>query len=170
MIESLKRISQGKLYWVLLIILGVTLEAVALYYQHVLGEWPCSLCIHIRIWIFCFILIAIIALLLPLNKTFSKILHLINSLVMLILIERSWQTLAIERGWIIGECGVDDVLPAWLPLDKWLPTVFEIQTGCGYSPRIIFNITMAETLIILSILLFLVSVLMFILCFLKKKE
>ena len=157
MLEIINRLSQGKLYWILLIILGISLEGVALYYQYVLDEWPCVLCIHVRIWVLGFTVLAVLALLLDINKWLNRGFHLINTIIMAGLVERSWQTLAVERGWVFGECDMESGLPSWFALDKWFPLVFEVKTACGYTPLIIFNITMAEVLMLLSSGLLLVS-------------
>ena len=66
MIELLKHPGQQRIYWVGLIVLGLALEAAALYYQYGLDEWPCVVCIHIRIWILGFVLLGLIALILAL--------------------------------------------------------------------------------------------------------
>ena len=60
----IKKIGKHNWYWIFLIVLGLSMEAAALYYQYVLEEWPCVLCIHIRIWILGFVAVAILALLL----------------------------------------------------------------------------------------------------------
>jgi disulfide bond formation protein DsbB len=157
MLEIINRLSQGKLYWILLIILGISLEGVALYYQYFLDESPCVLCIHIRIWVLGFTVLAVLALLLDINKWLNRGFHLINTIMMIGLVERSWLTLAVERGWVFGECDMESGLPSWFALDKWFPAVFEVQTACGYTPLIIFNITMAEALMLISSGLLLVS-------------
>ena len=157
MLEIVARLRQGNLYWILLIILGISLEAGALYYQYILDEWPCVLCIHIRVWILGFITVAVLALLFDINQWLNRGFHLINTIIMLGLVERSWQTLAVERGWVFGECDMESGLPSWFALDKWFPAVFEVQTACGYTPLIIFNITMAEVLMLVSSGLLLVS-------------
>jgi disulfide bond formation protein DsbB len=87
-------------------------------------------------------------------------LHLINSIIMAGFVERSWQTLAVERGWVFGECDMESGLPSWFALDKWFPAVFEVQTACGYTPLIIFNITMAEVLMLVSSSLLVVSLIL----------
>ena len=157
MLEIVARLRQGNLYWILLIILGISLEAGALYYQYILDEWPCVLCIHIRVWILGFVALAVLALLFDINQWLNRGFHLINTIIMLGLVERSWQTLAVERGWVFGECDMESGLPSWFALDKWFPAVFEVQTACGYTPLIIFNITMAEVLMLVSSGLLLVS-------------
>ena len=170
MLELIKELAHRKLYWVLLIILGLSLEGSALYYQYALDEWPCVLCIHIRIWILGFIVLAAFALLIHKNRWLNRGLHLVNSGLMVGLVERSWQTLAVERGWVFGDCNMESGLPTWFALDKWIPAVFEVQTACGYTPLILFNITMAETLMFVSISLLAVSLLMLIVSSLTKED
>jgi disulfide bond formation protein DsbB len=160
MLETISRLSQGKLYWILLFILGISLEGGALYHQYVLDEWPCVLCIHVRIWVLGFIVLAILALLFDNNKWLNRGFHLTNSIIMTGFVERSWQTLAVERGWVFGECDMESGLPSWFALDKWFPAVFEVQTACGYTPLIILEITMAEVLMLISSGLLLVSLAM----------
>jgi disulfide bond formation protein DsbB len=160
MMNMIQQLSNHKLYWGLVFVTGLSLEAVALFYQHVLDEWPCVLCIQVRIWVLGFTLVALVALFAGSNRWLLRILHLLNSIMMLGLVERSWQTLAIERGWVFGECSMDLGLPSWFALDKWFPAVFEVQTACGYTPVIFFNITTAEILMVISSALLLVSILL----------
>jgi len=150
MLELISQFSHRKLYWILLIILGLSLEATALYYQYLLDEWPCVLCIHIRVWISGFIVLAVLALLVGSNRWLTRGLHLVNTVIMAGFVERSWQTLAVERGWVFGDCDMESGLPSWFALDKWFPALFEVQTACGYTPLILFNITMAEVLMVVS--------------------
>ena len=157
MLEIVSRLRQGNLYWILLIILGISLVAGALFYQYVLDYSPCVLCIHVRIWVLGFVALAVLALLFDINQWFNRGFHLINTIIMVGLVERSWQTLAVERGWVFGECDMESGLPSWFALDKWFPAVFEVQAACGYTPLILFNITMAEVLMLVSSGLLLVS-------------
>ena len=170
MLELIKELAHRKLYWVLLIILGLSLEGSALYYQYALDEWPCVLCIHIRIWILGFIVLAALALLINKNRWLNRGLHLVNSGIMAGLVERSWQTLAVERGWVFGDCNMESGLPTWFALDKWIPAIFEVQTACGYTPLILFNITMAEALMFVSISLLAVSLLLLMVSFLTNEN
>ena len=81
--EFFIRFSQHRNYWVLLLILGIAFEVIALYYQYVLDEWPCVLCIQIRIWVFGFILIALSGALFADHSWFNRVLHLLNSIIMI---------------------------------------------------------------------------------------
>ena len=64
---------------------------------------------------------------------------------------QSFMVLGIERYWFEGSCTMDAPFPNWLPLHEWLPSVFEPWELCGYTPEIIRGVTMAETLVIISI-------------------
>ena len=161
MIQTLINLSMQRRYWAALVLTGFILEASALYYQYVLDEWPCVLCIHIRIWIVAFILLGIVAYFSTHSKSAMRLAHGLNTLLLAGLVERSWKVLAVERGWIFGDCDMDLGMPAWFALDKWLPSLFEVQTSCGYTPLILFNISMAEVLLVFSVLLLIISAVLF---------
>ena len=152
MISFLFQLSWQRRYWVALILIGIALEAAALYYQYVLDEWPCVICIHIRIWIAGIVLLGIVALCVPPSRWSSRLFHALGLVLMIGLLERSWQVLAIERGWVFGDCSMELGMPDWFALDRWLPALFEVQTTCGYTPLVLLNISMAEVLFVISIL------------------
>lgn len=156
LINTLATIGQSNLYWAGLMLLGILQEAIALYYQYVLHKLPCVLCIHVRIWVMGMILVAILALFIR-KRALRNIPQVLNALIMLGLLERSWQLLGVERGFILGSCSMESGLPAWFALDKWFPFMFQVQDMCGYTPRLLFGITMAEALLALSATLLLLS-------------
>ena len=149
-------------YWAALILVGLALEGGALYYQYVLDELPCVLCIHVRMAVIAFVLIAMVAIFFTASTMAMRFFHALNSLLMVWLVERSWQVLAVERGWIFGDCSLSLGMPEWLALDKWLPSVFEVQTSCGYTPIILFDITIAESLLVISAALLIISAALFV--------
>ena len=161
MFAFFKKQSHGVLYWWLLILCGIGFEAVALFYQYVLEYGPCPLCIHTRILVIAFVLIAILALLLR-SGWASRVFHLLTVATMLGLSERAYVLLGTERGFVLTECGVDSGLPAWFALDQWFPFMFEVKESCGYTPQMLFGISMAEALIVVFPLMLLLSLLMLI--------
>ena len=161
LLELLRGSVDSRVYWAGLVVLGLALEAAALYYQYALDEWPCVLCIHIRIWILGFVLVGLVALFCIYSRVAMRILHGLNLVMMIGFLERSYQVLAVERGWIFGDCDMNLGMPSWFALDKWFPAVFEVQTSCGYTPLILFQISMAEILIVIAGLLTLVSAAVF---------
>jgi disulfide bond formation protein DsbB len=157
MINNLNKIERGALYWFMLIVLGVILESVALFFQYELEYWPCKLCIHVRIWVLAFTLLAIVALFVHRNKLLRTTLHVLTTFVMVALLERAWRLLGVERGTIEGSCNMESGLPGWFALDKWFPAVFKIHEPCGYTPELLFGVTMAEALLVLFAVLVLIS-------------
>jgi disulfide bond formation protein DsbB len=59
--------------------------------------------------------------------------------------------LLVERNLVDSACGFKADFPSWIPLDKWLPSVFEPWEACGYTPMLWLDITMAEGLIYSSV-------------------
>ncbi len=157
LLQQLAELSRGRAYWLALVVLGLILEATALYYQYYLNEWPCVFCIHIRIWIFALILIGLIALSFHSNSIVIRSMHGLTLLTLSGLTERNWQVLAVERGWVFGDCTMDLGMPNWFALDQWFPAIFEVKTSCGYTPLIAFNISMAEVLLVVSVLLLIIA-------------
>jgi len=146
--------------WSLLILLGVTLEAVALYYQYELKALPCTLCIKFRVFVVLLILVGFIGLWFKQSKVGLGLASILLLLTALGMLEVSYQLLGTERGFILSECSVASIFPTWFALDQWIPWLFEIQTTCGYTPVIAFGITMAESLMVFSIGLTLFALLM----------
>ena len=155
-------LSRQRRYWAILVLIGIALEAAALYYQYALDEWPCVLCIHVRMLVLAFVLICTLALFCTASTSLMRLFHGLNTLIMGWLVERSWQVLAVERGWTFGDCDMDLGMPPWFALDKWLPSVFEVQTSCGYTPLILFQISMAEALLVISVVLLIMSATLFV--------
>ncbi|WP_415900415.1 disulfide bond formation protein B [Neptuniibacter sp. QD48_11] len=153
MLDKLTCLSRSAFFWLSLIFIGISMEAVALYYQYALDYYPCVLCIHIRIWLFALIIVAIFGLFTRKHGCLSKLSHLLTLVVGIGLVERSWKTLAVERNWIVDSCSMDSGLPNWFALDQWIPSVFAPWEPCGYTPELLFGITMAEGLMAFSALL-----------------
>lgn len=160
MIDKLASFGRSGAYWAGLVVLGLAFEAVALYYQYVREEYPCVMCIHVRIW---FAALVIMALLVWLARNIRFVPLLGQLLLVLIaggLLERAWQLLGVERGFIISECGFDLGLPAWFRLDEWLPSIFRVEDTCGYTPELLFGVTMAEALLVFAAVLLLAGAVM----------
>jgi disulfide bond formation protein DsbB len=154
MLYKLDNLAATRWYWLALILLGVSLESLALLYQYVLEYWPCVLCIHVRIWVLGLVAAALTGLMLRRRRAGRGIGHLLVFVISVGLLERSWKLIAIERGFAVdGECNFDAGLPEWFALDQWFPAMFKVWEACGYTPELLFGVTMAEALLVLSIAL-----------------
>jgi len=163
MLDFIKNLSRSGWYWAGLVVWGLALEGTALYYQYALDQWPCVLCIHVRIWVMGVILVSLLAIAAAKKPGLNLFFHVLNTLMFAGLVERSYILLGTERGFVFGSCVMDLGLPSWFALDKWFPKIFEVWASCGYTPELVFGITMAEALMVMSVLLFIFSLLMVVL-------
>jgi disulfide bond formation protein DsbB len=158
LLNALANIATSRWYWLTLLVLGLSLEATALYFQYVLSYGPCVLCIQVRILVLCLMLVALLALAVRRSWLGRLSAHLLATVVLVLLVQRAWSLLGIERGFVQGECSFDLGLPAWLALDQWFPAMFQVHEACGYTPALPFGLTMAEVLLPFSGLLLLLSI------------
>ncbi len=168
MLQKFWQLPQNKWYWITFIILGVALESVALFYQYILEYSPCVLCIHTRIWVMALILVSLLGLASRQYLAGVRFAQLSMFAVSLGLLDRSWQLLGVERGFIMGGCSMDSGLPAWFALDKWFPAMFEVMEPCGYTPELPFGVTMAEALLVFSAVMVIFHGLLFISTLVRK--
>jgi len=167
-IKKLENFSYSNWYWGLALITGIIFMSVALYYQHVLDTLPCLLCIQIRMWISLLIIVSFAGLVTRQKRVMNSIVHLLMVLIALALVERSYQLLGTERGFVFGDCGFELGLPAWFTIDEWLPSLYRVETACGYTPELVFGITMAEALMVFSVCFLLVSVCLTLVSFVRS--
>ena len=152
MIDRFARFMASRWYWLGLMVLALVLEGVALFYQHVLNEPPCVLCIQARLWVLGILLAGGLGMALRPHWWGQVVAQSVLITSLIGLLERSWVGVQIERGSYDGVCGMDPGFPAWLPLDDWFPNLLQVWTMCGYSPVMPFGLTMVETLTYGSVL------------------
>jgi len=172
LVAQLKDIAHSRWYWLVYIVGGVSLIAIALYFQYARDELPCVMCIQIRLWFSLLIIVSFIGLLARRIKAINALVQVSIVFIAVGLMERSYKLLGTERGFWDGHCGFDIGLPTWFAIDKWLPWLFRVETTCGYTPEILFGITMAETLMVMSVALLIVSfcvLLLYIVSLLSKR-
>jgi len=160
MLNRLAVIGAGAWYWLAILVTGLSLDAVALYYQYGLDYYPCVLCIHVRIWVLGFVLVALLALFVRSFRYLRTLMHGLTVVLSIGLLERAWMLLGIERGSVEGSCSFESGLPDWFALDQWFPALFKVWEACGYTPELLFGVTMAESLVLLGAVALLVSVTM----------
>ncbi len=150
-------LGRHRYYWLALLCLGLAMEIGALIYQYALDYPPCVLCIHVRLWVAAMILVASLGLIVNHRRYLNTLSHLLMLGVMAAILDRSWNLLGTERGFTVASCDFNLGLPTWFAPDKWLPSVFEVQASCGYTPELLWGVTMAEFLLVISVLLVITS-------------
>jgi disulfide bond formation protein DsbB len=157
LIGQVNNLSLSRWYWLVLTIGSLSLISIALYFQYFREELPCTMCIQVRLWFTLLIIVSFIGLLLRKSRVINALAQLLVVAIAAGLVERSYQLLGTERGFVFASCGVDLGLPAWFAIEAWLPWLYRVETSCGYTPEVIFGITMAEALMVLSVFLLVVS-------------
>ena len=145
-VTTLARFFQSRWYWLTLALSGIALLGVALYYQYALGDEPCQVCIHARLWVVAFTLIALIMLITPQ----VKLLRVLGNIGVVIagvgLTERARYLYRLENGIGDGSCQFQLGMPDWFAVDRWIPWLFEVRNLCSFTPEMLFGFSMAETL------------------------
>ena len=143
---KLSRFLKSRWYWLSLALFGIALLSVALYYQYALGDEPCQVCIHARLWVVAFTLIALIMLITPQ----IPLLRAMGNLGVLIagagLYERAHYLYRLENGIGDGSCQFQLGMPDWFAVDRWMPWLFEVRNLCSFTPEMLLGLSMAETL------------------------
>ncbi len=170
MLNKISSLGQSPWYWLSLIAIGLGSESIALFYQYVLDLRPCVLCIHVRIWMLALVIVASLALLIRHSRKLLVVAHVLVTLIMAGLLETSYQLLGTERGWVFGSCDFNLGLPEWLALEEWLPSVFKVWEACGYTPELLFGVTMAEALLVMSASLLLISCALIVSAFVRRSD
>ncbi|MGI5309570.1 disulfide bond formation protein B [Rheinheimera sp. WS51] len=134
MLHKIKSLSTKRSSWLLLIVTISALLGAALYFQHAMNIQPCIKCVYIRAAFTAMLLAAILGLLL------AKV-TLLRSIALLAVIAgavfgliQANELLEIEQIIASGgfsTCSFFAEYPSWLPLEKWLPAVFEPTASCG---------------------------------------
>ena len=157
-LKPLQKLSLSPWYWLGYALGSISLLCVALIYQYVFEELPCVVCIQIRLWISLLVIVSLVGFFLR-NKLWANLaMQLGIVLISVGLIERSYLLLGTEKGFVFADCGFNTGLPSWFAIEQWLPWMYQVQASCGYTPELLWGVTMAEMLMLLSVGLAVLSV------------
>lgn len=156
-LSSLSALPQSRGYWLGLSGLALTMLAVALYYQYALGEEPCQVCIHVRLWVVALALVSLVITVLPASHWSGLLGHGLVAGIAVGLAERAWLLYELENGRGDSSCEFQLGMPDWFAVDRWFPSLFEVRNLCSYTPDIIWGISMAEGLLLIALPIALVS-------------
>lgn len=144
----LKALSQRRSAWLLLILSCVALEGTALYFQHGMGLKPCVMCIYERVALFAILIAGIIGYLAPklaFVRWFALGLGLFGSIKGISLAIKHTDYQLNPGPW--NQCSPFVNFPETLPLNQWLPAVFEATGDCGKITWQFLGLSMPQWLI-----------------------
>lgn len=134
MLKTFKYLSTQRGAWLLLAAIALALEGVALYLQHVMQVEPCNECIYVRVGVLGIALAGLLGALAPrymvmrlvaLAAWLGALGWSLSRINLLLDLER------VVRAGGEASCKRFKGFPDWLPLDTWLPNVFEPRAMCG---------------------------------------
>lgn len=170
MLQYLNRCSQGRGAWLLLALTALAFELVALYFQHVVLLQPCVMCIYERCALFGVLGAGIVGAIAP--KTwlrYAGILIWIYSAYEGLRL--SWEHTMIQlHPSPFATCDFAARFPSWLPLNKWLPSVFVASGDCAEKQWEFLSLGMPQWLVVIFGVLLLIAALVFIAQFVKPKR
>lgn len=134
MLRTLQTLSTQRRSWLLLAVVALSLDGAALFLQHVLQVEPCNECIYIRAGVLGIAVAGVVGALAPrfwLMRLLAVVAWVgalgwsLSRVVLLLDLER-----VVQAGGD-ASCKRFKGFPDWLPLEKWLPNVFEPRAMCG---------------------------------------
>ena len=148
MLRYLNQCSRGRGAWLLMAFTAFVLEMVALYFQHVMLLKPCVMCIYERCALFGVMGAGIAGAIAPRTP--------LRFIALGIWIYSAWQgiRLSYEHTMIqlhpnpFTTCDFATRFPGWLPLDKWLPSVFVASGDCAERGWTFLSLSMPQWMIV----------------------
>ena len=134
LLKTIHALSSKRGLWLLLTAIALALDGVALYLQHGLQVEPCNECIYIRAGVLGIAAAGLIGALAP-QYWAMRFAGLVAWLAAL-----GWSlyrvTLLLNLEQVVREGGEASCkrfrgFPDWIPLDTWLPEVFQPRAMCG---------------------------------------
>ena len=145
-----------KIYIWLATIIGISIVVgLALYMQHVKEAVPCVNCIYIRVALISIILTSILGLAAYKLPTAQIAMAIANSTISFVGLKIAYHLhLLYKDPSLMDSC---EMIPSlWIPLHKWIPSVFEPRGLCDDPGETILSLTMTEWSIIIFVELIIV--------------
>ncbi|TCV99965.1 disulfide bond formation protein DsbB [Biostraticola tofi] len=149
MLQFFNSCSKGRGAWLLLALTAFALELVALYFQHVMLLKPCVLCIYQRCALFGVMGAGLVGAFAPSTP--------LRFAAIGIWLYSAWEglRLAMQHTDIqlnpspFVTCDFFVSFPTWLPLDKWLPSIFSAEGDCAQRQWSFMSLEMPQWMIII---------------------
>lgn len=150
MLNYLKQVSLSRGSWFLLLLSCLAFEATGLYFQHGMQLEPCVMCIYERVAFLGIAVAALIGLLAPrllLVRLFALVIGLFSAVKGLLLALQHTDYQLNPAPW--NQCPLMVEFPTTLPLNKWLPQMFEAYGSCSELQWSFLGFAMPQWLIVI---------------------
>ncbi len=170
MLRYLNHCSRGRGAWLLMALVALMLELAALYFQHVMLLQPCVLCIYERCALFGIMGAGLLGAIAPSSPLrFAAIALWLYS---------AWE--GFQLAWKhtmmqlhpspFNTCDFFVSFPSWLPLDKWMPSIFLASGDCSVKQWAFLTLEMPQWLVGIFAAFFVVGVLVLIAQFIRPRQ
>jgi len=150
MLRYLNQCSQGRGAWLLLALTALAFELVALFFQHVMGLKPCVMCIYERCALFGVMGAGIVGAIEPksLPLRWAAIVIWLYSAYKGLALSIEHTNIQLHPNPFVT-CDFAARFPTWLPLDKWLPSVFVASGDCAERSWTFLTWSMPQWMIVI---------------------
>jgi disulfide bond formation protein DsbB len=158
--SSLKLFSTKRLSWLLLLLTVLALEGTALFFQHVMKLEPCVMCIYERVALFGIGGAAIIGFLNPKFWLFrwAGLLIWIYAAFEGLMLSYQHYIYQVDTSPFGPTCDLFVQFPSWLPLNNWMPWLFDASGDCSKVMWSFFSLSMTQWLIIIFAVFLIVAI------------
>ena len=147
--NELYKFVESRYFWLTGVLFLTFMEGIALFYQYGPGMWyPCALCVQVRAWVVGAIIFALLGLVMAKNFWWRWMALNLTIIMMAGALYTSYYAYGVEQGTVISSCTMGAGFPEFMPLDQWIPFLFEAQGMCGQSPAMPLGFSMVEGLLI----------------------
>ncbi|OZI13866.1 disulfide bond formation protein B [Sodalis-like symbiont of Philaenus spumarius] len=149
MMRSLNRCSKHRAPWLLLALTAFVLELGALYFQHVMLLKPCVLCIYERCALYGVVAAGLVGAIVPaMPLRFAGLAIWLYSAWKGLLLAMKHTDIQLRPSPFVT-CDFFVSFPTWLPLDKWLPSVFSASGDCAVRQWHFLSLKMPQWMIVI---------------------
>lgn len=170
MLTYLNRCSQGRGAWLLLTLTALALLMAALWFQHMMGLKPCVMCIYERCALAGVMVAGVVGTIAPRTP--------LRWAALLIWLYSAWEGAHLSWEHTMMQlhpnpfvtCDFAASFPGWLPLDKWLPTVFVATGDCADRTWSLFSLSMPQWVVVIFATYLLVAALVLVAQFFRPRK
>lgn len=149
LVYIIQALARHRFAWIMLLLLGIVLEACGLYFQYELRLPPCVNCVYERAFYLSFIVAGLIGFICPSNFLFRNLANLtfLGGSMGGVFVAFDHLTSVYQTG-LGASCKLRANFPDFLPLDQWMPWMFSPTASCEPLNWSLFGLSMPEWIFI----------------------
>lgn len=163
-----------RLFWFLLTLSAFLLEMIALFFQYGMDLQPCVLCIYQRCAIWGIFIAGIIGMIQPKWLIFRFIAFILWIYSAVVGLRFAFKLVEMQFSpSLFGFCPLRPDFPDFMPLDLWLPGLFQATGTCGERVWQFLSLEMSQWMIVIFVaylVIIAITLLLSFYCFIKRRN